>query len=77
MTETWLGYVLSSGAYWKGPIGDFRLVVDKGSTDNLVSFCMDGVKKISPTRFEVRKANFEPQRDLKILIANFETYDAD
>jgi len=77
MTETWLGYVLSSGAHWKGPIGDFRLVVDKGSTENLVSFCMDGVRKIGPTQFEVRKTNFEPRRDLKILIANFDYYDSD
>lgn len=69
--ETWLGYVLSSGANWKGPIASFRLVVDKGSTDNLVSFCMDGVKKIAPTRFEVTKTNFEPKRDLDILIVKF------
>jgi len=68
-SETWLAYVLSSGANWKGPIGDFRLVVDKGSTSNLVSFCMDGVQKIAPTRFEVRKRDFTPQRDLRILIA--------
>jgi hypothetical protein len=74
-TENWLGYVLSSGANWKGPIGDFRLVVDKGSTDNLVSFCMDGVKKIAPTQFEVRKTNFEPQRDLDILIVKFHEFD--
>jgi hypothetical protein len=70
-TETWIGYVLRSGANWSGPIGDFRLVVDKGSTDNLVSFCMDGVTKIGPTRFEVRKADFEPTRDLNILIVKF------
>jgi hypothetical protein len=69
--ETWLSYVLKSGANWKGPIKDFRLVVDKGSTDNLVSFCMDGVKKIGPTQFEVRKANFEPSKDLEILIVKF------
>lgn len=69
--ETWLGYVLSSGANWKGPIGRFRLVVDKGSPDNLVSFCMDGVKKIAPTQFEVTKTNFEPTRDLDILIVKF------
>jgi hypothetical protein len=71
MSETWLGYVLSSGANWNGPIERFRLVVDKGSTDNLVSFCMDGVTKIGPTRFEVVKTNFEPVRDLDILIVEF------
>ena len=69
--ETWIGYVLSSGANWKGPIGDFRLVVDKGTAGGLVSFCMDGVRKISPTRFEVRKRNFEPKADLNVLIVTF------
>ncbi len=68
--ETWLSYILHSGANWKGPIKDFRLVVDKGDPTNLVSFCMNGVKKISPTRFEVRKRNFEPTKDLEILIVS-------
>ncbi|MGL5837242.1 MAG: DUF4424 family protein [Sphingorhabdus sp.] len=69
--EIWLDYVLKSGANWKGPIKDFRLVVDKGKASNLVSFCMDGVKKIGPTTFEVRKTNFEPTKDLSILIVQF------
>jgi len=75
MTETWLAYVLSSGANWDGPIGRFRLVVDKGSTDNLVSFCMNGVNKIGPTQFEVVKTDFEPSRDLDVLILSFHRYD--
>lgn len=70
-SETWLGYVLSTGANWRGPIKDFRLIVDKGSPDNLVSFCMDGVKKIGPTQFEVRKRDFEPENDLSVLILQF------
>jgi hypothetical protein len=70
-SETWLSYVLKSGANWRGPIKDFRLVIDKGKADDLISFCMDGVKKISPTQFEVRKTNFEPSKDLEILIVNF------
>ncbi len=69
--ETWIGYVLSSGANWRGPIKDFRLVVDKGRPDNLVSFCMDGVKKITPTQFEIRKTGYEPDRDLDILIVQW------
>lgn len=75
ISEVWLDYILSSGANWHGPIRDFRLVVDKGAPGNLVSFCMDGVRKISPTQFEVRKTNFEPRRDLSILIAEFYTTD--
>jgi hypothetical protein len=70
-TETWIGYVLSSGANWRGPIKDFRLVVDKGKPGNMVSFCAEGVKKISPTQFEVRYKNFEPKKDLDILIINW------
>lgn len=70
-SETWIGYVLSSGRNWRGPIKQFRLVVDKGKPDNMVSFCMDGVKKISPTQFEVRKTNFEPKGDLNVLIVTW------
>jgi hypothetical protein len=70
-SETWIGYVLSSGRNWRGPIGDFRLVVDKGKPENMVSFCMAGVKKIAPTQFEVRRKNFEPKGDLEVLIVEW------
>lgn len=73
--ELWIDYILSSGRNWRGPIGEFRLVVDKGSPGNLVSFCMDGVKKISPTQFEVRKTNYEPRGNLHIMIAELDRRD--
>lgn len=73
--EHWVSYVLKSGANWKGPIKDFRLVIDKEKPDNLLSFCGKGVKKISPTRFEMRKKNFEPDTDLDILIVEFADFD--
>lgn len=66
--ERRIAYVLKTGANWARPIGDFRLVVDKGAPENLVSFCAEGVKKISPTQFEVRATDFSPSRDLDILI---------
>ena len=68
MSEQRLEYILSSGANWKSPIGDFRMVVDKGAAANLVSFCGAGVRKISPTQFEVRHSNFTPTSDVSILI---------
>jgi hypothetical protein len=61
-------YVLKTGANWAGPIKDFRLVVDKGSPDNLVSFCGQGVRRIGPTQFEMKKPDFTPQQDLAVLI---------
>ena len=66
--EKWISYILTTGGNWAGPIGEFRLVVDKGDPSNLVSFCADGVRKISPTEFEVRKKNFKPSKDLNVLI---------
>lgn len=66
--EQRIGYILTTGGNWRSPIGDFRLVVDKGAPTNLVSFCGEGVRKISPTRFEIRRRNWRPDRDLRILI---------
>jgi hypothetical protein len=63
-------YILTTGANWGGSIGDFRLVVDKEKPDAIVSFCMDRVKKIAPTQFEVRRKDFFPDKDLKVLIVN-------
>ncbi|QPF83019.1 DUF4424 domain-containing protein [Bradyrhizobium genosp. L] len=65
--EQYLSYVITSGGHWAGPIGDFRLVVDKGEPTTLVSFCGDGVKKIGPTTFEMVVKNYVPQRDIDIL----------
>ncbi|HWT51734.1 MAG TPA: DUF4424 domain-containing protein [Caulobacter sp.] len=66
-TEHWIEYVLVTGGNWKKPIGDFRLTVDKGAPATLVSFCGDGVRKVAPTRFEMRKTNWRPEKDLSIL----------
>jgi hypothetical protein len=66
--ERVLTYILTTGANWRAPIGDFRLVVDKGEPENLVSFCAEGVRKIAPTQFEARHRNWRPDRDLRVLI---------
>lgn len=68
LVEQRIDYILSSGANWKAPIADFRMVVDKGDAANIVSFCAEGVRKISPTQFEVRHGNFTPTSDVNILI---------
>jgi len=68
ITERRVRYVLTTGGNWRSPIGEFRLVVDKGRPGNLVSFCGTGVRRISPTQFEVRRRNWRPDRDLAVLI---------
>lgn len=72
LSDHQVSYILKTGANWAGPIKDFRLVIDKGAAANLVSFCGDGVKKISPTQFEIRRTNFTPAADLHILFVERE-----
>lgn len=67
--ESWISYILTTGSNWGGGgIEKFRLVVDKGSPENLVSFCGEDVKKIGPTTFEMVETDFWPERELDILI---------
>jgi hypothetical protein len=65
--ENWVSYILTTGAGWRSPIADFRLVVDKGSQDALVSFCGENVRRIGPTQFEMRRRDWRPDRNLEIL----------
>lgn len=74
--QHYLEYILVTEANWSGPIRNFRLMVDKGSTDNLVSFCGQGVRKISPIQFEVRAAQFVPTANLSVLILTPSRYEA-
>ncbi|MDF2639442.1 MAG: hypothetical protein K0R64_2426 [Novosphingobium lindaniclasticum] len=66
-SEGWLDYILVTAGNWKKPIGKFRLVIDKERPEDLVSFCGEGVRKIAPTRFEMTRTNWRPERDLSIL----------
>jgi hypothetical protein len=66
--QQFLEYILVTGANWSGPIRNFRLVIDKGSAENLTSFCAKGVRKITPTQFELRISNFIPTSNLSVLI---------
>ncbi|NML74569.1 DUF4424 domain-containing protein [Rhizobium sp. S-51] len=66
--EKWLSYILTTGANWAGPIGNFKLTVDKGDTRNFISFCGENVRKVGPTTFEMTATDFFPDKDLQILL---------
>lgn len=68
LAESWISYILTTGANWGGPIGDFTLTIDKGAPENLVSFCAEGVRKTGPTTFEVKAKDFTPENDIDILL---------
>jgi hypothetical protein len=66
-TEQWLSYILTTGANWSGPIGKFKLTIDKSKPQDFVSFCGKGVKKVGPTTFEISATDFTPDKDLHVL----------
>jgi hypothetical protein len=68
LMENRIEYILTTAANWAGTIRSFHLTIDKGSPDNLVSFCGEDVAKTGPTRFEMTKENFYPEEDLAIMI---------
>jgi len=62
-------FVLKTANNWKGPIGRFRLTLDKLKPENLLSLCWDGdLKKTGATTFEATRDNFAPTRDIKLLV---------
>ncbi|NKL35349.1 DUF4424 domain-containing protein [Rhizobium leguminosarum bv. viciae] len=69
-TESWISYVLSTGANWAGPIKRFQLTIDKGKPGSLISFCGSNVQKIGPTTFRMTAEDFDPEKDFDILILN-------
>ncbi len=69
-TAILLDYVLTTANTWHGPIGVFRLTIDKGKPGNVLSLCIDGLRKTGPTTFTVEKKNFIPTQDLRLLIVS-------
>lgn len=65
-----IAYVLRTANSWAGPIGRFRLTLDKGSEANILSLCADDITKTGPTTFELERRDFSPDRDLEILIVS-------
>jgi hypothetical protein len=49
------------------PIKEFRVRVDKGTPENLVSFCGEEPKKVDETKLEVTKSDYAPDGTLSIL----------
>jgi len=66
--ERRINYVLKTGANWAGPIHSFKLTIDPGAGDRLVSFCPGRLKPTAPNALEFTATDFKPENDLKILI---------
>lgn len=69
LQERRISYVLKTGANWAGPIRSFKLTIDPGDSDRLVSFCPGRLKASSAgSTLEYTAGDFKPDADLKILV---------
>lgn len=64
-----LAYILTTANNWSGPIRHFRLTLDKGDPNIIISLCAQGLRKVTPTRFELEATDYVPKTDLKVLFA--------
>ncbi len=61
--------MLKTANNWKGPIGRFRLTLDKLKPANAISLCWDGaLKRTGPATFEAMRDGFAPARDIELLV---------
>ena len=67
LKPSFVHYVLKTGANWKGEIGEFQLTIKKSHADEKISLCASGLKKQDELTFVMKKSNFIPKNDLKIL----------
>jgi Domain of unknown function (DUF4424) len=65
--ERRISYILNTGANWAGPIKNFKLTIDPGANDRLVSLCTNGLQPTSPNGLEYEATDFKPNGNLKIL----------
>ena len=63
-----IGYVLSTGGNWLGPIGHFSLRIDKAKADNLVASCWKGLVAAGLDALVYETDNFQPDQDLRFLL---------
>ena len=73
----WVDYILTTANTWKKPIKQFELVVERpkpegtwrtGRKQWYVSFCWDGqVQQRDQDHFVVKKANFIPSKELRVM----------
>jgi Domain of unknown function (DUF4424) len=75
LSASTLGYVLSTGANWAGPIGTFHLTVDGRKTEwfdsevQMMSLCAEmPLHRTGPLLLEATVRNYVPKTDLKVLI---------
>ena len=63
-----LQYILTTANNWNGPIKHFHLEIDSDSPDDILLTCVPSIQQTSPTRYEFDASDFQPDRNLNIVI---------
>jgi Domain of unknown function (DUF4424) len=71
--ENEIQYILTTANNWSGPIRNFHLVVNTESPEDILMSCT-ALKRVSPTRYEMSRANFRPDRELDVMILTAKNY---
>lgn len=66
--ENRINYILTTANNWSGPIGTFRLSIATDSPEDLVFTCFPGLKRAAPTRYQLERSGFRPDREFDVLI---------
>jgi hypothetical protein len=68
LSEREIQYILTTASSWSGSIRSFRLSVISDNPDDIVLTCLPDLNRVAPTRYELVKSNFHPDRELDLLI---------
>lgn len=69
-TSREIGYVLTTGAHWQGPIGEFDLTVFSPDPDDAVFLCLPGARREGLNRITFSARDFTPRQDLHIYVTD-------
>lgn len=70
LSPSYVDYILTTGANWKGPIGKFRLTIQKAKAEDKISLCATGLKKQDVRTFVLEKTAFTPEQDLQVMFVH-------
>ena len=63
-----VGYILRTARNWQGPIGTFRMVLDRERPESILVTCFRGLSAEGPTRLASTRRHYLPDRDLEFAI---------
>ncbi|WP_319531501.1 DUF4424 family protein [uncultured Cohaesibacter sp.] len=66
-TSRRLDFQWSREGGWSAPVGSFQLVIDRLNPEILFSTCQQGLKQVSPTRYELQATDYRPEESLQML----------